>query len=232
MNKKPSFSALLLGATGLVGNYCLQNLLQDPQYTRITVLSRRALSYQHFKLKVHLINFEKLKDFAELMVCDHIFCTLGNTPKAAGSKDASRKVNFSYPLEVARISSKNGAHQFLLVSALTASKESRIFYNRVKGELEEAVASLPFQTVLIFRPSLILGKRQEKRAGERMTQIISQLLTPLLVGKIRNYRPIHARVLARSMTEIAKIQLSGVQTFTTDQMQFFYEQLLKKEISH
>lgn len=225
---KPGYSALIIGETGLVGKYCLQNLLRDPQYSKITVLSQRELSLRHQKLTVHIIDFEKLHQFADLIEADHIFYVPWTALRTAGPRENFRRVVFSYPLQIAQISQKKGIKQFMMLSVLTASSQSRFFYNRVRGELEEAITKIPFQTVLVFRTLLILGKHQENRPAQKLVQMVSHLFNPLLCGKLRRFRSTHARVIATAMTEFAKIKLRGIHIFEPDQMQFFYNQLSKK----
>ena len=230
MTKNPSFSALLAGATGLVGSFCLKDLLADPQYRSIVVLSRKALTVEHPKLKTIITDFENLEEHKTHLGADHIFCCLGTTIKKAGSQENFRKVDFNYPSEIARITAQAGANQFVLVSSIGASSHSRVFYSRVKGELEEAVMSLPFPGILIFRPSLILGVRQEKRLGESIWKVFMRIFQPLLVGPYKKYRPIQARIIAKSMVEMAKTQLQGAHIYESDQIQFFYDRLDEKNI--
>ncbi len=159
--------ALLAGASGLIGGYCLQYLLQDPNYSRIILLTRNKLPVDHPKCEQHQVEFNELSGYAKVMTADHVFCCLGTTMKNAGSREAFRRVDFEYPLEIARITRQNGAGTFLLVSALNADPNSKIFYNRVKGEVEEAIQALNFPTTFIFRPSLLLGERKENRPGRK-----------------------------------------------------------------
>jgi uncharacterized protein YbjT (DUF2867 family) len=228
MTKKPLYSALLVGATGLVGTYCLQALLADPHYSSIVVLSRRPLPVEHPKLKTILVDFKNLAKHSEQMRADHIFCCLGTTIKVAGSQANFRQVDFNYPYDIARRTVQDGAKQFLLVSSVGASSRSKIFYNRVKGELEDALIPLPFQGVLIFRPSLILGKRPKNRPGEGLGKILMGIFKPFLVSVLKKYRPIQARVIGESMVEMAKIDLKGSHIFESDQIQFFYDRLDEK----
>ncbi|HVF27949.1 MAG TPA: NAD(P)H-binding protein, partial [Pyrinomonadaceae bacterium] len=121
-------SALLVGATGLVGGHCLNLLLEDAAYQRVVALGRRMLPVVHQKLEQHVVDFDKLTDYAHLIRAQDIFCCLGTTIKKAGSREAFRRVDFTYPHEVARIAAENGAEQMLLVSALGADAKSRVFY--------------------------------------------------------------------------------------------------------
>lgn len=222
-----NFTALIVGATGLVGSHCLHFLLNDPDYILVKVLTRRALNINHPKLQEHRLNFEKLAEYHHIIKADHVFCCLGTTIKQAGNQDAFRRVDFDYAYQLARMASQNNCRYFLLVSALGANEKSKIFYNRVKGELEKVLSQPPFQSTLIFRPSLLLGQRRESRPTEKIGEYMLKGLTPFLVGKLKKYRPIQAHALALAMVEMAKVNLNGIHIFESDQIQFFYEKVKK-----
>jgi len=211
-------TALLLGATGLVGGHCLELLLNDSAYGKVVALVRRPVSHEHAKLEQHVIDFDHLSDFASLMRADDLFSCLGTTIKKAGSKENFRRVDFTYQLDTARLASEQGAKQLLLISALGADPHSSIFYNRVKGELESAVSKLAFDAVNIFRPSLLLGERAEFRLGERVAELPMRYVSFLMVGPLAKYRPVHARFVAAAMLKIAKEQRTGVNVFESDQI--------------
>lgn len=139
--------------------------------------------------------------------------------RKAGSRDAFRTVDFTYVQELARLAAAQHARQFLLVSAIGADPTSRVFYNRVKGEAEEAVKRVPFHAVHIFRPSLLLGERPEFRPAERLGIVAARTLAPLLVGSLRKYRPIEARIVARAMIHVAHRGKRGVQVYLSDKIQ-------------
>ena len=171
-------SALLLGATGLVGRSCLELLLQDDRYATVHALTRTPLSQQHPKLRSHVVPFAELaRAVAELAARD-VFCCLGTTIKKAGSEAAFRQVDYEYPLIAARSAAQSGARQFLIVTALGADPGSRIFYNRVKGEVERAICELPLATVHVLRPSMLLGERSEVR-GEVVLVVAGASPQPL-----------------------------------------------------
>jgi len=211
-------TALLLGATGLVGGHCLELLLNDSAYGKVFVLGRKAVSHKHAKLEQHVIDFEHLPDFASLIRAEDVFSCLGTTIKKAGTKENFRRVDFTYQCETARLASEQGAKQLLLVSALGADPRSSIFYNRIKGELEQAVSKLAFDTVNIFRPSLLLGERAEFRAGERIAELPMRYVSFLMVGPLAKYRPVHALSVAAAMLKVAKEQRTGVNVFESDQI--------------
>lgn len=213
-----TITALLAGATGLVGRYCLQYLLDDPFYDSVVVLARKPAVVQHAKLIWYLVDFDRLQNHHHLLRADHIFCCLGTTLRAAGSRGAFRRVDFEYPGEIARRGRESGAQKYLLVSAMTANPQSPIFYNRIKGETEKMIGDLGFPTVGIFRPSFLVGNRSEIRLGEIMGGTLLRLLSPFLSGKAAKYKPVHAGCVARAMVEIAKSDLSGFHIFKSDQI--------------
>lgn len=192
-------SVLLIGATGLVGRECLRLLLADQDVMRLVVVSRRPLSIDvgAAKLDAHVVPFDELESHAELFAVDQVLCALGTTMRLAGSRDRFREVDYGIPLRVAQLGLARGASHFLLVSALGASAASRVFYNRVKGELEDAVRALPFRSVSIIRPSLLIGKRGERRVREQIGRRLARLAP-------RRYRPVHARAVAEWLVEMAR----------------------------
>lgn len=206
----PSRSALLLGATGLVGGHCLQALLADPAWGRVTVLGRRRLPVQHAKLEQRVVDFERPGDHADAFAADDVFCCLGTTLRAAGSREAFRRVDHDYVLAAARLAAERGARRFLLVSALGADAGSRVFYSRVKGEVERAVAALPFAAVVVARPSLLTGERAESRPLETLGRRLAPVLRLLLVGPLRSYRPIAAAAVARALVRLAQEAPDGL----------------------
>ncbi len=212
-------AALLVGASGLVGGHLLQLLLHEQRYKPVEVLVRRSLSIRDPQLNEHIIDFDHLDRNAELFRADDVFCCLGTTIRTAGSQEAFRKVDFTYVVQAAALASKNGVKQFLLVSSLGANPRSRAFYSRVKGEVEEAVSKLPFRGVHIFRPSFLLGEREERRRGERVAIMLVKLLQPLMIAGWKRLRPIHARTVAAAMVRVAGMNKQGVNIFESDQIQ-------------
>lgn len=202
-------TALLAGATGLVGAHCLDLLLEDPRYARVRVLTRRRLERRHPRLDAHIVDFDALDASAELFAVDDVFCCLGTTMARAGSEEAFRVVDHDYPVRIAELASGRSADQYLLVSALGADQQSRLFYNRVKGDAEAAIKRLPFRAVWILRPSLLLGERAETRFGERVASAVTAPLAPLMLGPLRRYRPIAARDVAAAMVNLAVGQGTG-----------------------
>jgi uncharacterized protein YbjT (DUF2867 family) len=149
---------------------------------------------------------------------DDVFCCLGTTIRAAGSREAFRGVDFGYVVGAAQAAAENGARQLLLISAVGADPGSRVFYSRVKGEVEDAVGELPFRGTQIFRPSLLLGKREQFRLGERIAALALPLVSFLLVGPARKYRPIKASAVAAAMLKVATTEPPGVNVFESNRI--------------
>jgi len=208
--------ALVAGASGLVGGHLLQLLLADAAYARVITLARRQLDARHAKLDQRVLDLGALDAVSDPPHVDDAFCCVGTTIKKAGSQEAFRRVDYDYVLAFARAGQRAGARQFLLVTALGADPASRIFYSRVKGEVEVAVRQLPYQGIQIFRPSFLMGDRAEVRLAERIGVPVARALAPLLVGPLRRYRPIDAVDVARAMLQIAKEAPRGPNVFEYD----------------
>jgi uncharacterized protein YbjT (DUF2867 family) len=200
----------------------LERLLVDPAYTRVVAPVRRPLGRSEEKLSAPVLDFEELfgnpRGQDDIFTVDDVFCCLGTTMKKAGSRDAFRRVDFEYPREAARQAAARGAGQFLLVTAMGADPNARIFYNRVKGEVEAAVSAQRFRRVVILRPSLLLGDRSERRPGERIAMFLSRPLSPLLRGPLAPYRPIEAEEVAEAMVILARKVEPGVHVIPSDQL--------------
>ena len=192
-------TALIAGASGLIGRELLQQLLQAEEYERVIAVGRRRLEVTHPKLTQVVADFAALEQVAADLRCTDAFCCLGTTIKAAGSREAFRAVDHAAVLAFAWAAQRAGARRFFVVSALGADADSRVFYNRVKGETEDALLVLGFATLAVFRPSLLLGSRAETRLGEKIMAALLWLAEPLLFGRLRKYRSIHAAVVARAM---------------------------------
>lgn len=206
-----SKTALIAGASGLVGNFCLELLLQSKRYAKVISIGRRQLAIQHPKLQQLIVDFDKLENYKQSLIADDIYCCLGTTIKEAGSQDNFYKVDFTYAVKLASLTALNSGSQFLVVSALGADAQATIFYSRVKGQMEQAIQALPFKGIHIFQPSLLLGNRQKKRLGERIAQIIMPKLNFLLLGPLRRYRPVPAKSVAQAMLYTARQDGAGVQ---------------------
>lgn len=193
-------SILLLGATGLVGQEVLRQALADPRVTRIVAPTRRPLPQTHSKLENPIVDFDALPADAPWWACDGAICTLGTTMKRAGSREAFRRVDYDYVLAGATLARHHGVKAFALVSALGANPNARFFYPRVKGEIEQAVAALGFESLTILRPTFIGGERAERRVAERAFLTVLGALNPILP---RSMKLNPAPVIARRLIEAA-----------------------------
>jgi uncharacterized protein YbjT (DUF2867 family) len=209
-------SALIAGATGLIGSSCLRGLLGCLEYEHVIAVVRRPSLPKHPRLIERVIDFDKLSTL-EISRVDDVFCALGTTIKKAGSQPAFRKVDLEYPAALAAWAVANGARQFLTVSSVGANASSSNFYLRVKGEMEAAVVAQPFSSVHIFRPSILIGARPEQRFAETMGIKAAQLFEFALVG-LRKYRPIEARTVAAAMLVAAKMAEPGVHVYHYDEI--------------
>jgi uncharacterized protein YbjT (DUF2867 family) len=204
------------GASGLVGGYLLDALLEDSRYREVHSLGRRPLPRQHPKLVQHTVDFARLGD-EPLPPAQEAFCCLGTTIKKAGSQEAFRAVDHDAVLAFASASKKAGVKRFLVVTALGSDARSRVFYNRVKGETEEALKGMGFESLVILQPSLLLGERAESRPGERVAIVASRVLAPLL--RPLASRPIEARTVARAMVALAHAAPQGVKVAPSGELQ-------------
>lgn len=210
-------SALLAGATGLVGSHCLSQLLADPAYARVTAVARRPLPLRDPRLETIVVDFDRLRD-AELPAVDDAFCALGTTIRRAGSRAAFRRVDHDYIVAFACAAAERGATQLVLVSSMGADPDSPVFYNRVKGETERDVAALPFRAVHCLRPSLLVGERSEHRPLEHFGIRVFSALRPFMRGPLRRYRPIAARTVARAMLAVARAGGTGTLVYRSDRL--------------
>jgi uncharacterized protein YbjT (DUF2867 family) len=206
-------TAVIAGATGLVGGHVLGLLLEDANYTRVISASRRPVHATPAKLEQHIVDFATLP---EMPPADDAFCCLGTTIRRAGSQEAFRQVDYDYVLSFANAAHRAGATQLLLVSAVGADPAARVFYSRVKGEVEAAVRQIPFAGIQIFRPSLLLGERSEFRLGERVATWFAPVAGLALVGSLRRYLPIEAADVARAMLRAAREAPRGPNVFEYD----------------
>lgn len=193
--------AIVLGATGLVGSQLLSLLLEDPRIDRVVSIGRRASGRTHEKLEDAIVDLTDEAQLARITRGDVLFSMLGTTLKKAGSKQAQWEVDVGHQLRVAKAAAANRVSKYVLVSSLGANKDSPLFYNRIKGELEHEVQKLGFERVRIMRPSLLLGDRRERRPGEAIGEWV--MGTFKYVPGLRTLRPIQARTVARAMVTAA-----------------------------
>ena len=195
--------ALVAGATGLIGSRLLPQLLADKRYAQVKVLSRRALSLHHERLQVLITDYRDLGALGPALAADDVYCCLGTTMRAAGSKQAFERVDYHMVVDLAQAARAAGAQRLLVISSVGTSSKALAYYSRVKARMEQAVSQISFAATHILRPSLLLGTRQEHRPGEAFAQKAAPLLRVLLHGPLARYRPVEATAVARTMIELA-----------------------------
>lgn len=202
--------ALVFGGTGLVGSYLLEELAGDPGYDSITSCVRTPKSAQNSRVKEVVVDFDKLKDNRVLFQADEVFICLGTTIKKAGSVANMEKIDRDLPVEIAQMAREGGVKRLAVVSSIGANESASNYYLRIKGEMEHGIRTFDFENIVIVRPSIILGNRKEKRFGESVGRALIKSLSFLLIGRLRRYRGIHARTIAKAMINIFKQDLQEV----------------------
>lgn len=211
-------TAVILGSTGLTGSHLLNLLLDGEAYGKVISFVRKQTGISHPKLKEHVVDFDRLDTFKDLVQGDDLFCCLGTTIKKAGSQEAFKKVDLIYPITFARLAKANGIKHYLLISSMGANPNSKTFYLKVKGECEEQLKQFQFESTSIFEPSLLLGKRQEFRLGEWISQHLMKFFSFLMVGKLRKYRAIESSDVAKAMYTVAQRREKGAQVIKLDEI--------------
>ena len=210
--------AIIFGASGFVGSYLLTELLNNSDYEEVTVVVRKDLNIRHPKLKILIGNYHSLSDLKTQFIAEDVFITLGSTKKKTPKQDEYYQVDHDYPVLAANIAQQNGATSIFLLTAIGANSESNVFYVRTKGEAERDIIALNFAHTHIFRPSMIMGSRKEKRLAEKMMMKIWSAVNPLFVGKAAKYKGITAQNIAKSMNNAAKNQTEKVQIYHWKEM--------------
>jgi uncharacterized protein YbjT (DUF2867 family) len=209
-------NALLIGASGLVGGRLLSLVLDDVRFANVLSFGRRKTGKSHPKLVEHVVDFDSPAVWSEMVRGDVAFSALGTTAGQAGSQAAQRKVEYDYQLHFAQAAVKNGIPVYVLCSAASANPHSRMFYSRIKGELDRDVQKLGFDRVRIMRPSLLGGDRESPRLGEKIGSLALRGLNA--VGLARRYREIDGSVVARAMLASAFDPEAGTRIFTLDEI--------------
>lgn len=201
-------TATIIGATGLIGNYLLEELLKDDFYHTIRILIRRPVEINHPKLEKKLVDFADAESFRlALEGSDVVFCAIGTTQKKVkGDKAAYRKVDYDIPVNAARFCKMTGCETFVLVSSVGANSKSNNFYLQLKGEVEDAIKEVGLKSVHFMRPSVLLGDRKEFRSGEKISKCIMSAFSFLIPSK---YKPIHGKDVAKAMLAVAKKNDAG-----------------------
>lgn len=210
--------AVIAGATGLIGNSLLNQLLNHPRYTKITAIVRKEIPLQHPKLTQLLVDFDQLENHQEHIKGDVVFCALGTTKSKTPDQEQYRKIDYQYPLDIAFIAQQNGASQYHLVSSIGANEHSSVFYTKLKGEVERDLKTIPFKAIHIYRPSLLDGDRKEQRSAEGIMISVMKVLNPLLIGRLKKYRSIKIEKVASAMLKQSLKPLNGIFTYDSDEI--------------
>ena len=212
--------AILLGASGFVGSYLLDELLNNPDYRQVTVIVRKRLDMEHPKLKTYIGDYHSLTGMAEVMEADDIFLVIGTTQTQTPDREKYYQIDHDYPVLAAKLAKKKGAKSVFVVTAVGASPDSNVFYVRLKGEIERDLIALGFDHTHIFRPSMIMGKRKESRAMEQFFIKSFKLINPILVGKtLKKYRGIDGKDIARAINNAAKKQTEKIKIYHWSDME-------------
>lgn len=209
-------NAIVIGATGLVGNQLIETLIKDTRFEKVTLFSRRHSGYSHSKIKEHIVDFDKREEWEKLIKGDVLFSSLGTTIKQAGSKEEQYKVDHSYQYRFADAAAKNGVPVYVLVSSAGADVKSSVFYSRMKGELERDTKALGFKSVYFLQPSLLAGVRKKGRAGEKIGYVFLNVANRL--GLFKKYKPVEASVVAKAMVNCSLIAQNGSHAITLDKV--------------
>jgi uncharacterized protein YbjT (DUF2867 family) len=211
--------ALLAGSSGLTGGHALETLLGAPEIARVLAVSRRPLGREHSRLANRIVQFERLEAQLKGLSCDVALCCLGSTRRQAGSPQAFHAVDVDCVLSLARAAKAAGARRFVVISSVGANPEARNFYLRTKGEMEQQLVNVGFESLDILQPSLLIGWRGEVRPLEIAALAVIPLMNPLLRGKYLPYRAISARTLGAAMLGATRSGRRGVQRYDWEGLQ-------------
>lgn len=213
-------TAVIVGATGLVGSILLQKLLNDDAFSKVIALTRKLSEIPHKKLVNKVVDFNNEEELRNSFdTADVIFCALGTTQKKVnGDEAAYRKIDFDIPLKIARIGKEKGVKQFVLVTSIGANLNSNSFYLRLKGEIEKAISELGYESLYIIRPSMLLGKRSEFRLGENIGQAVMRSASFLFFGQMKKYYPVKAKDVAEAMIMASKEKKPGINVIEYEEM--------------
>jgi len=209
-------TAIILGASGLTGSFLLEKLLKDDRYEKIKLFSRKALQQDNPKVFEKTGNLLELANFSTDFTGDEVYCCIGTTTKKTPDKDLYRNIDFGIPVAAVKLAKQNKIATFLVVSAMGANANSGIFYNKTKGEMEQAVLDEKIANTFILRPSLIGGERKESRLFEKLGVVVFKIIQPLFLGKFKKYKIIEAEHIAQAMINLANNKLTDKQIIQSD----------------
>ncbi len=214
-----SYTAIVAGSTGLIGRQLIEQLCADPDCSRIVALVRRAGKFDYPKVAELVVDYDRLGDYAEDIRGDVVFSCLGTTRKQTPDQKAYFVIDHDYPLHLAQLASANGIPQFHLISSVGANARSSTFYIRLKGQTEQDIATVPFPSGHLYRPSFLDGDRKESRFWEKTGLAVFKVINPLLRGRLRKYRSINARDIATAMLRQFKSATPGIHYYESDEIQ-------------
>ncbi len=209
---------LILGSTGLVGKHVLQEVVKSDRFSSVTALVREKQFHSEGKVKEIVFDFKNQLLLESLQPVHHVFCCLGTTIKKAGSKKNFRFVDYDLPLRFAKWAEQTKAESFSIVTSMGADAMSNFFYNKVKGEIEDEIIKLNIPTIKIFRPSLIMGKRDELRIGELIGKTIFFFVNPIMIGSAKKYKGIKAKMIAKGMIYHLNKNQKGLTIINSDEI--------------
>jgi uncharacterized protein YbjT (DUF2867 family) len=215
MNNK---TAIVFGSTGLIGNLLIEELIKSDSYSLIKSFVRQSTGINESKVEEIVVDFSNSASFSKLVTGDDIFICLGTTIKKAGSVENMERIDRDLPQEIARAAASSGVKGIAVVSSIGASAKASNYYLRIKGELEDGIMQLPFYRKAIVRPSMLLGERKEKRAGEMVGKVVMTAVKPVLIGKLLKYRAIHGRDVAKAMITVLNTPQEKI-IFESDELQ-------------
>jgi len=221
LNKRKTYmakTAIIIGSTGLTGNHLLKILLTGDAYDKIISLVRTSTKISHPKLVQYVVDFDNPETYENIIEGNDMFCCLGTTIKKAGSQEAFEKVDLIYPVRLAKAAVNRGVKQFSIISSIGANPQSGNFYLRTKGKCEEELRKLAFQSISIFRPSLLLGNRKEFRLGEKISVYAMKILSVFFLGPLKKYKAIKSKDVAQAMCQIAQQGTVGYHIYESDEI--------------
>lgn len=210
-------TAIIIGATGLTGNLLLQKLIDDTRYDSIKLFSRKKIEGLPSKVQQFIGNIIELENFKEDFTADEVFCCIGTTLKNSPDKNVYRSIDYGIPTKAAQLSKENNIEMFMVISALGANPNSALFYNKLKGEMEQKVLSFNIKNTFILQPSYIKGDRNENRPLERIYDVLFPLISVFLVGKLKKYKTIKATAIADAMYNLAELK-PNIKKIESDQI--------------
>lgn len=211
-------NACIVGSSGLVGGFCLNMLLQNKNYSQVINVVRKPSGVQHPKLVEIVVDFDNLDSYKNELKANHYFCCIGTTIKKAKSKENFKKVDYTYALEFAKIALSLSAQVFSIITAMGSNSNSPLFYNKVKGELEDKLRGFDIPSVNIIQPSLLLGDRAENRFAEKVSSVLMEGTSFLMKGFLKKYKAIDAIQVAKAMVAVSIQGNKGFNTYTSDKL--------------